>query len=264
MFFRVFQAQTTSTAFDPSTSYRRSSSNPHDQPIPLAGIRANEYITIPCFASPRIDSTTTGMGLQVDDPNVQTFTAIGGPEVDRFFGCWLDINQPFNLDGITPNNVLPVNVPAANADGPFNDPSNPPLTIQQAILRNLHQCLIAEIAFDPVTIPLGKDPSNWDKLAQRNIAWSDVGSAWAVDTFDIRPTPAGLRPDQTPDELMIDWGNTPRGTTAQIYLPAAQASDILAMAAKMYNSHRLTSVDAHTLQFRTGGITYIPIPRAQV
>jgi hypothetical protein len=29
----------------------------------------------------------------------------------------------------------------------------------------------------------------------------------------------------------------------------------------MYNSHRLTSADAHTLQCRTGGITYIPIPQ---
>ena len=260
VFFRLFQAQTTSTVFDPFTSYRRAASNPHGQPIPLAGIRGNEYITIPCFAAPRIDSIIAGMDQQIDDPNIQTFTAIGGPEVDKIFGCWLDINQPFKADGVTPNNVIPVQAPAANADGPFNDPGNPPLTIQQAILRNLHQCLVAEIAFDPVAIPVGKDPSNWDKLAQRNIAWSDVGSARAVDTFDIRPTSAGLRPDQTPDELMIDWGATPRGSTAQIYLPAVKASDIVAMAAKMYNSHRLTTTDAHTLQCRTGGITYIPIP----
>lgn len=41
----------------------------------------------------------------------------------------------------------------------------------------LHQCLVAEIAFDPIPIPVGKDPHNWDKLAQRNLAWSDVGSA---------------------------------------------------------------------------------------
>jgi len=260
VFFRLFQAQTTSTVFDPSTSYRRTLSNPHAQPSPLAGIRGNEYITIPCFASSRVDSTAVSMDQQTDDPNVQTFTAIGGPEVDKIFGCWLDINQPFRADGVTPNNVLPVSVPGANADGPFNDPSNPPLTIQQAILRNLHQCMVAEIAFDPVAIPVGKDPSNWDKLAQRNIAWSDVGSARAVDTFDVRPTPAGLRPHQTPDELMIDWGNTPGGSTAQIYLPAVNSSDILAMADKMYYSHRLANADAHTLQCRTGGITYIPIP----
>ena len=81
------------------------------------------------------------------------------------------------------------------------------MTIQQAILRNSHQCLIAEIAFDPVVIPVGKDPSNFDKLAQRNIIWSDINSAEAVSTFEFRPTQMGLPLWQVPDELMIDWGH---------------------------------------------------------
>lgn len=261
VFFRLFNAQTTSGAFDPLSTYRRASANPHGHPIALPGIQGDEYVTIPCFATSRIDSTTVAMDQQTDDPyNVQTFAAIGGAEVDHFFGCWLDINQPFKPDGTTPNNVLPVTVPASNVNGPFTDSSNPPLSIQQAILRNLHQCLIAEIAFDPVAIPIGKDPSNWDKLAQRNLAWSDIGSAQAVDTFEIRPTPMGLPPEETPDELMIDWGNTPRGSLAEIYLPAVNISDVLAMASKMYTSHRLVSTDDHTLQIRTGGITYVPIP----
>src|SRR4029077_8394686 len=104
--------------------------------------------------------------------------------------------------------------------GPFRAFSNPPLPVQQTILRSLHQCLIAEVAFDPVTIPLGKDPGNWDKLAQRNLAWSDVGSATAVTTFEIRPTQAGLSSGQLVDELMIDWGDTPHGSVATFYLPA--------------------------------------------
>jgi hypothetical protein len=156
--------------------------------------------------------------------------------------------------------VLPVQVPAINVDGPFTDSGNPPLTVQQAILRNLHQCLIAEIAFDPVAIPTGKDPSNWDKLAQRNLVWSDVGSAQALSTFEIRSTPMGLPPRQTPDELMIDWGNTPKGSLASIYLPAVEVSDILALAARMYSSHGLLRGDDHTLQCHSGGITYVPIP----
>jgi hypothetical protein len=151
-------------------------------------------------------------------------------------------------------------VPASNVDGPFTDSGNPPLPIQQAIIRNQHQCLIAEIAFDPVAIPPGKDPSNWDKLAQRNIAWSDLGSARALSTFEIRPTPAALPPGQTPDELMIDWGKTPADGKASIYLPAVEAADVVAMANKMYATHRLSVEDEHTLQCRTGGITYIPIP----
>src|SRR5260370_33004097 len=32
------------------------------------------------------------------------------------------------------------------------------------------------------------------------------------------------------------------------------------MANRMYTSHRLTRADDHTLQCRTGGITYVPIP----
>ena len=167
LFFRLFEAQTTSAAYDQATTYRRAASNPDGQPIALAGIRGNEFVTIPAFANARIDSTATAMSQQTDPSNVQTFTATsGGDEVDRFFGCWLDINQPSN-------NVLPATVPAA-PDGPFDDPSNPAQSIQQSIVRSLHQCLIAEIAFDPVAIPTGKDPGNWDKLAQRNLAWSAV------------------------------------------------------------------------------------------
>jgi murein tripeptide amidase MpaA len=261
VFFRLFRAQRTLVAFDPSTGYRSAPNNPSGQKVPLAGIQGNEYVTIPCFATPRIDSTALSMGQQTDDANVQTFAAkADGSEVDRYFGCWLDINQPFKVDGVTPNNILPGQVPATNVDGPFADLGNPPLPIQQAILRNLHQCLIAEIAFDPVAIPIGKDPSNWDKLAQRNLAWSDVGSAQALSTFEIRPTPAGLPAGQTPDELMIDWGGISNGSSAQIYLPAVNVADILAIAARMYTSHRLTRVDNHTLQCKTGGITYVPIP----
>jgi hypothetical protein len=171
--------------------------------------------------------------------------------VDTIFGCWLDINQIVNR--------LPAQA-SGQVDGPFTNPGNPPVPIQQSILRNLHQCLIAEIAFDPIAIPPGKDPSNWDKLAQRNLAWADVGSAPALTTFEIRPTPADLPVDQPPDELMIDWGSTPNGSSATIYLPAVQAEDILAMASKMYTSHHLVRADAHTLRVKTGGITYIPIP----
>lgn len=263
VFFRLFNAQTTSSAFDypPGAQYRRatSNSNPSNpQPIPLAGFKGSDYVTIPCFANGRIDSTVSGMDKQTDDYNIQSFPATGA-EVDMYFGCWLDINQ------LSPN-VLPKQVPPPpNQDGPF-DPSDPnpdfrPLPVQSAILKNLHQCLIAEIAFDPTPIPIGKDTSNWDKLAQRNLAWSDAGSAQALSTFEIRPTPSGLPADQMSDELMIDWGNIP-SSSAQIYLPAVNVDDILAMAARMYTSHRLVRVDDHTLQCQcsTGGITYVPIP----
>jgi len=268
VFFRLFPALSTSTAFQLGTTYRRNPSNPHGEPIPRAGIVGTEYVTIPCFAEQRIDSTVDTMDNQTDDPyNVQHIDAgAGGKEVFHFFGCWLDINQPHKPNSMTPNNVLPINVDVKK-DGPFQDGSNPPLTIQQAIVRNPHQCLIAEIAFDPVSIPAGKDPGNWDKLAQRNLAWGDLanpgvdGSRRALNTFEIRPTPKTLPAHETPDELMIDWGNLPAGATAQIYLPAVDIEEVLRTATGLYTTHSLTRVDSHTLQCSAMGITYIPIPR---
>ena len=263
VFFRLFQAQTTTSSYDypPGAQYRRAPSNPQGQPIPLAGIIGNEYVTIPCFAASRIDTTARGMDQQTDQPNIQTFTAkADGSEVDKIFGCWLDINQPFKPDGVTANNVLPATVDSAHNDGPYTDPANPPLPIQSAILKSLHQCLIAEVAFDPTPIRLRKDTSDWDKLAQRNIAWSDIGSAQGVTTFEITPTAAGLPAGQTPDELMIDWGTFPRGLSAQIYLPAVKSADIIATADRLYAGHRLTRLDDHTVRCQTGGVTYIPIP----
>jgi murein tripeptide amidase MpaA len=263
-FFRLRQTQVTYAPYDypPGAQYRRATTNP---PIPLAGIENGEYVTVPCFALPRVDSTAVGMDQQTDSRidgsgnvlgNIQTITALAdGSEVDTFFGCWLDINQP--------DLRLPVDVPPKQ-DGPF-DVSDPnlnfrPVPLKAALARNLHLCLIAEVNFDPTPIPPGKDPSNWDKLAQRNIVWSDVNTAQALTTFDIRPTPVGLPAQQTPDELMIDWNNIPPGTTAQIYLPSVSVETILGMADRMYTSHRLTRFDAHTLQCKTGGISYVPIP----
>ncbi len=266
-FFRLRQTQVTYAPYDypPGGQYRIATSNAVGQPIALAGIENGEYVTAPCFALPRVDSTSVGMDQQTDSQvdgsgnvlgNVQTITALAdGSEVDTFFGCWIDINQP--------DLRLPVDVPPKQ-DGPFdvNDANLNfrPVSLKAALARNLHLCLIAEVNFDPAPIPLGKDPSNWDKLAQRNIAWSDVNTAQSLTTFEIKSTPIGLPGRQTPDELMIDWNNIPTGTTAQIYLPAVNVETILGMADRMYTSHRLSRVDGHTLQCKAGGISYVPIP----
>ncbi len=261
VFFRLFTCQTTTAAYDQSTSYRRWPINPAGQAIPLAGIRGNEYVTMPFFAEGRIDSTAVNMNQQTDPANIQSFTPTGGAEVDIFYGCWLDINQPIKPDG-SANNVLPVVVPSINKDGPFSNA----LPIQQAIMRNPHQCLVAEIAFDPIAIPAGKDPSNWDKLAQRNLAWSDLpnpgvdASRRALNTFEIRPSAFNLQHDRTPDEVMIDWRDLPAGTTASIYLPAVFANEIVSMASRMYTAHDLWASDERTIECAARGITYIPVP----
>jgi BNR/Asp-box repeat len=263
VFFRLFAAQMTTGIFDypPGEQYRRTN-NPEGDPIPLAGVIAGEYVTIPFFALPRVDTTHASMTTQQDTQtvggvvygNVQTINGnASGTEVDTFFGCWLDINT------MTP--VLPLRADPANLDGKFTDPGNPPLPIAQAMSRNLHQCLVAEINFGTLPIPPpGVDPSNSDKLAQRNISWAPVGSAEAATTFEVRPTRVDLAPGERADELMIDWGSTPVGSVASIYLPGTQAEAVISLASRMYTRHGLSRVDAHTVSCRAAGVTYVPIP----
>ena len=64
----------------------------------------------------------------------------------------------------------------------------------------------------------------------------------------------------TPDELMITWGNVPQGSIGSIYLPAVAASDIITLADKIHVKHRLSVTDPHTVQFPCGNATVIPIP----
>jgi hypothetical protein len=75
--------------------------------------------------------------------------------------------------------------------------------------------------------------------------------------FQIRAT---LPNSEEPEELMIDWGNTPKGSTASVYLPAVSAAEVLQRADRMYTTHLLRVEDAHTVACRASGVTFIPIP----
>lgn len=271
VFFRLFQAQTTNVVFDrPVTTgpgadpamltYRRFwDGTVGGQAIALLGIKGGEYVTLPCFASPRVDTATGSMTAQTDAPNVRTIVHDpGGAEVQAFFGCWLDVNQPARL-------VLPASPPAGNPDGPF---SGPLLSIQQAIVRSPHQCLVAEIAFDPDAIPLGVDPSTTDKLAQRNLAWVSIPNPGFDDSrrvpqpFELRASGGKAQQATEPDELMIDWGDLPSGSRAQIYLPAVGADRVLELARELYTTRLLQRIDEHTLgcAAETDTVTYLPVP----
>ncbi len=249
VFFRLFPVTTTSLEYDQATTYRR-----HElggTVVPLLGIKNNEVVAIPCFASPRINSAVASMTIQPDDePNKQTIPPNpSGAEVVRYFGCWLDINQPQQPQ--FPLQPSPM-------DGPY--PSGR-LSIQDHI-RNEHQCLVSEIAFTPAPAQNSSTPSTSDKLAQRNLAIFDSANPGLTfsrripQTFEIRPSTSKLEHD----ELMIDWDNVPVGSVATLYLPGIDTNDILLLAAKKYRSHRLVRIDEHTLKFATGGITYLPIP----
>lgn len=262
LFFRMWPAQQTNATFDTAHEYR-TLTNTHGQRIPGLGVRGDEIVTIPFFATRRVNTGSASMTTQSDDPNRRltvTPDPLGG-EVAMYFGCWLDINQPQDL--LFPTRLVG-GVPANLPNGPFTNMGN--LFPIQQLVRAEHQCLIAEIDFDPDPIPAGADPSISDKLAQRNLTFVNVPNPGLLDsrrapqTFEIRPTPSG-RPIGFPhDELMIEWDGVPAGSTANFYLPATTADEILRIAAQTYTSHRLTAIDANTLSCPAEGVTYLPIP----
>ena len=79
-------------------------------------------------------------------------------------------------------------------------------------------------------------------------------------TLDLQPTraPAG----QKPDELMIDCRSLPGGSQASIYIPAANAADILAAAALIQGYQPFAAADPHTVGFDARDIVYFPVPPA--
>src|SRR6185503_9166182 len=252
VFFRLFPASSTSLEYNQTTTYRRDTSGGVVKP--LLGIISGEAVTIPCFAAPRINSASVSMTAQTDPANVQTIPPnAGGNEVVRYFGCWLDINQTQHQFPFTPSPT----------DGPWGAGRK---SVQEHV-RNEHQCLVAEIAFDPTPIPVSAYPSTSDKLAQRNLAIvqsanpGDFASHRIPHTFEIKPTRINRgTEDELPDELMIDWGNTPVGCLATLYISGINTNEIMELAARNYRTHGLVRLDDQTLQCETGGITYIPVP----
>jgi hypothetical protein len=116
---------------------------------------------------------------------------------------------------------------------------------------------------------------NWDKLAQRNLQITNAVASplpqlyILPQAFDLRPS--ALVPSQPtntyldiPDELVINWENTPVGNTASFYWPQLNAADVLALANQIYATHRSFATDTNTIQFVVPkGITYIPVPSAR-
>jgi hypothetical protein len=251
VFFRLCPALTVSLAYDQATTYRTFSDGiQYGQKIARLGRQNNNILTIPCFATGRV-TPGASMDTQPDTPNIKTIAHnTTGAEIDTYFGCWLDINQPGQLH-------FPLN---PTNEGPYSGTLNSVLQL----VRSQHQCLVAEIAFDPDPIPAGRTPGSSDKLAQRNLTLvpsanpGDVASRRIPATFELKPTQAksllGF------DELMIDWGNTPAGSVAQLYLPTVSADEIIELAGKRYSASKLTRVDDHTVKCEVQRVTYVPIP----
>jgi hypothetical protein len=259
VFFRMWAAQQTDALYDPNTIYASRSNG--SEKIPVLGVQNDQIITIPFFATPRVDASTVSMATQQDTPNVQSVIAPDplGAEVHTFFGCWLDINQPTTQPGAQ---LFPP-VVFGDAAGPFSGPLLP----IQSFAKSDHQCLIAEISYDVDPIPTGADPASSDKLAQRNLTFVNAPnpgqppSRIAPQTFEVRPSPARLRADRKPDELRFDFSQLPHGCIATVYLPAAESAEILDWATRLYTTHRLTAIDAHTIRMPANGTGWLPIPQ---
>ncbi|MBV8196774.1 MAG: hypothetical protein JO263_01445 [Candidatus Eremiobacteraeota bacterium] len=251
VFFRLFVAQSADTDFQPSTTYlstQGTSGADAGHPVfPLASAQTTDpsgqtLQTTPYFATDingthDYDGTTANANIRnVQIPN-------GGDQIWAYYGCFLDIYD---------------------ASGNAN-------------LGGTHHCIVAEIAYSlapiPTTTATGATPNPliWDQLAQRNLqitlSENPKSSATHVipQAFDLRPSKALIplpgQPVAYPDELMIDWGNTPPGSVATIYWPGLNSSKVLALASSLYASHLLSAADGHTIQCTTTrGVTYIPIP----
>ncbi|MGA7217640.1 MAG: S53 family serine peptidase [Candidatus Sulfotelmatobacter sp.] len=273
VFFRTWQAQSTAITYttpasgagpSPATGpFRQYSDGVDDgRKVPLLGLTSDgsEYLTVPFFATARV-APRADMTTQPEDApyNVQAISPpSGGGTTYAYFGAWLDTNLTTGQFPLTP--------PSPNPDGESGSFSGVALGTVNQLYRGLHQCLVAEIVDDEAPILNGANPSDSDKLAQRNIAFVPVANPGVVSsrlvthTFEIKHPATPVGPQGRPDELMIDWGNIPHGSVASIYLPTVAADEVIALAAELYTVHNLTATDPNTLQCPAGGITYIPIP----
>jgi hypothetical protein len=234
VFFRLFLTQTNDTDFQPATTYFSQLDTTTN--LPRAPLPAPDGTSQPFFA-------TGGAAGDYLVGSINNFVLTVGPSGDTsaYFGCHLDVFDAAN-----------------NAKYP-----------------GTHHCVVAEIAYDddPIVnsngITLG--PENCDKLAQRNLQITKSGNPGGQDahripqTFDTRPSaPTGLPLTALrgyPDELMIQWGNVPLGSTATIYWPGVSAVEVVRLAMRLHSTDQLTIVDPHTIQCTIkSAVTYVPIP----
>jgi hypothetical protein len=249
VFFRLFITQTSDTDFQPTTTYQSNpdtSQNPVTPLSPKLGTdNGGTLVTIPFFATGDFLSAAANSEYTSTSPNDQGITIPNtSDKIWHYFGCFINLSASIN--GATVFSQLP----------------------------GTHNCIVAQIAYNgaPILLNPGTEisPENSDKLAQRNlqITYSDNPGPAAAhlipQTFDLRPSQplaAGAGFLSYPDELMIDWGNTPVGSAAHIYWPAVNSATVLDLANRLYTTHLLSASDTNTIQCTVSrGITYVPIP----
>lgn len=249
VFFRMFATETGDTDYITDYTYRSQLAGGLPA-SPLIGT-GNPPVTMPFFATGNYEGNADhpiNVDYSATSANDKPISIGSSGKAWAYFGCYLNVYPTTNT--ISGSSI-------------------------QSMLPGSHHCLVAEIAFDdaPITNSNGttENPSNSDKLAQRNldITFSDNPGPPSThripQTFDTRrsaalSTSSGNLTDY-PDELMIDWGNTPVGSVAHIYWPQVDASSVLALAKKLYSTHQLSAADPNTIDCKVPhGYTYVPVP----
>ena len=251
VFFRMWVAPSCDTDFQPNTTYPSSPAYP--------GLPAS-----PLPSSAALPPDPSGQAIQTT-----AFFATGKTGASDY--------DP----SVSNNNIRPIQIPMGSSQdsvwayyGCFLDVYD---SSNNCSYPGTHHCLVAQIAYDgaPLFFNSGTatNPGNTDKLAQRNLQITLSGNPGPKSThripqaFDTRASPPILDPLgvvlNEPDELMIDWGDTPVGAKAQIYWPDVAAADVVALADRLYGTYKLTAADSHTIAFEAvRGVTYVPIPPA--
>ena len=262
VFFRMWTTGWTALEFFTNGSYRRAGDGPGA--APLLGLRGGEINTVPCFAEPRVADMTA----QADPTNRRTLQGANAAEVHGYFGCWLDVNQDVPRFPLAPA-----------SDGPFSDDDDPDgLRSIQELMRGLHQCLVAEIHYQPDPVISGATPGSSDNLAQRNILFdfSDNPGSFAAHlvhhTFEVEPSPVSfgqsvLAGDGAvgttrlhPDELVIDWGDLPRDSLVTFYMPQLDAHEVVRAAAARQAPGNLRAAAPDTIRCKVTEVGFMPIP----
>lgn len=269
-FFRMFNVAATALHFDANRGYR--STAPGPSTVPLLGVAGGEIVSMPFFASDRVETVTgqagaAAMTLQSLNTTYEVLDIVpqsSGAEVTVYFGCWLDINQTRKRFPLEPG----------ASDGPWPESS---CRSVQELVRGEHMCLAAEIFFQPDPIAGGETPGTSDNLSQRNLAIlhsDNPGSAdsrTVMHTFEVKPseTPAiqnlagGLEASSKrigPDELLIRWHNLPRDSEVTIHFSDINTAEIQALAALRQSPVAFDVVSSNTIKLRVAGATWIPIP----
>jgi hypothetical protein len=263
VFFRTFNTMLSALDYNTTLNYPRAAVA--GSAVPLLGVIDGQTASMPFFATQRIDSATQSMSAQSDPPNERTINAAGAAESVMYFGCWLDINQPAPQFPLSPS-----------GSGPFTSGR---LAIPQ-LIRGHHQCLVAEIFFQPGgtdPIPAGATPASSDRLGQRNLAIvesdnpGNAATHTVQHTFAIKAVPrprvgkggngngSAVR-QPVHSELAIRWHNLPADARATIYVPQWNADEVLAIAAARQHPTVLSKVDDHTVACGIADVSYLPVP----